>query len=194
MKVLKPSPGSRVVLKCGLQTLLLLVHCRRRVRRSKETNETLASDLMLWQTNVIICWLIHFPVFYEHTFVAYSSVLAKVKKEVFHHRKCETRSLGKCFSAGNSCVPLLRRALEMPFVGMLGAGVSTEARDTVKHSTMHRTAPISKTVQPWNFPSGPVVKTSPSSSGGCRFDPWLGSQDSIWLSAKKPKHKTEVIF
>ena len=67
----------------------------------------------------------------------------------------------------------------MPFVGMLEAEVSTEARDTVKHPTMHRTAPITNTVQPWNFPSGPVVKTSPSSRGGCRFDPWLGSQDSV---------------
>ena len=26
-----------------------------------------------------------------------------------------------------------------------------------------------------DFPRGPVVKTSPSNAGGCRFDPWLGS-------------------
>ena len=27
----------------------------------------------------------------------------------------------------------------------------------------------------WDFPGSPVVKTSPSNAGGCRFDPWSGS-------------------
>ena len=27
----------------------------------------------------------------------------------------------------------------------------------------------------WDFSAGPVVKTLPSNTGGCRFNPWLGS-------------------
>ena len=39
----------------------------------------------------------------------------------------------------------------------------------------------------WDFPGGPVVKTSPSNAGDRSSIPWC-------LAAKKPKHKTEAIL
>ena len=39
-----------------------------------------------------------------------------------------------------------------------------------------------------------MVKTLPSSAGGCGFDPWLRSLDPICLEAKKSKHETEAIL
>ena len=35
------------------------------------------------------------------------------------------------------------------------------------------------------------LRPSPSNTGGCRFNPWLGSKDSTCLWVKKPKHKGE---
>ena len=41
----------------------------------------------------------------------------------------------------------------------------------------------------WDFPGGPVVKTSPSNAGGMGWIP-----GPTCLVAKKPKHKTEAIL
>ena len=44
-----------------------------------------------------------------------------------------------------------------------------------------------------DFPGGPVVKTSPSNAGGAGSIPG-GELRSTWLTAKKPKHRTEAIL
>ena len=46
----------------------------------------------------------------------------------------------------------------------------------------------------WDFPSGPVVKTLPSSAGGVGLIPGRGTKISHALWPKKPKHKTETIL
>ena len=46
-----------------------------------------------------------------------------------------------------------------------------------------------------DFPSGPVVRASPSNAGGGGhgFDTWLGSWDPTCLMARKPKHRGSVV-
>ena len=43
-----------------------------------------------------------------------------------------------------------------------------------------------------DFPGSPLVGTSPSNREGCRFNPWPGSEDPLYLEAKKLKHKKTV--
>ena len=40
----------------------------------------------------------------------------------------------------------------------------------------------------WDFPGGPVVKTSPSNAGGEGSIPDWGTEIPTYLAAKKPKH------
>ena len=42
----------------------------------------------------------------------------------------------------------------------------------------------------WDFPGGPVVKTSPSKAWGAGSVPGWAAKTPTWLTAKKPKHKT----
>ena len=44
----------------------------------------------------------------------------------------------------------------------------------------------------WDFPGGPVVKTLPFNTAECEFDPWSGSSDPAWLTAKNPKRKPDT--
>ena len=44
------------------------------------------------------------------------------------------------------------------------------------------------------FPGGPVVKTSPSSTGGSGSTPGWGTKIPHALRPKKPKHKIEAIL
>ena len=46
----------------------------------------------------------------------------------------------------------------------------------------------------WDFPGGPVAKTSPSNAGGAGSIPGQGAKIPHASWPKKPKHKTEAIF
>ena len=46
----------------------------------------------------------------------------------------------------------------------------------------------------WDFPGGPVVKTSPSNAGGAGLIPGWRAKIPHASWSKKPEHKTEVIL
>ena len=46
----------------------------------------------------------------------------------------------------------------------------------------------------WDFPGGPVVKTSPSNAAGMGLIPGWGAKIPTCLMAKEPKRKTEAIL
>ena len=46
----------------------------------------------------------------------------------------------------------------------------------------------------WDFPGGPVVKTSPSNAGGVGSIPGRGAKIPHASRPKKPKRKTEAIL
>ena len=53
---------------------------------------------------------------------------------------------------------------------------------------------VIKSMESWDFPGNPVVKTSPSNAGGAGSIPGLGAKIPHALGPKKPKHKTEAIL
>ena len=53
---------------------------------------------------------------------------------------------------------------------------------------------LSTKIKKWDFPGGPVVKTSPSNTEGVDLIPDQGSLDPICFRAKISKHKTEAML